>query len=213
MERGRVIAIVLSLGILVVLAYGVDVWRNRAPAGPAFDFSGAIRPAEFAESPSRGAANPRVVLFEYADFACSHCAEYQGAVGRVLASHPDDVRLVWKDFPFLSQASKDAAAAARCAGEQGKFWEYANWLFANQSGLGSVPFESGAASFGLSTERFTACLADGRMQALVERDFAEGRALGITETPTLVIGDVALAGAQTFEEVERVLVPLLNNGN
>lgn len=191
------------------MAFGVDLWRGREQSKQEFDFSGITRPTQFPESPSRGAADPAVVIYEYADFSCSHCAEYQGVISRVASTHGTHVRLVWKDFPFLSQASKDASVAARCAHKQGMFWEYQNWLFASQGALGSVSFADGAAELGLNLASFTSCLSDATIPSLVERDFAEGRALGITETPTLVIGDVALVGAQTFEEVERFLAPLL----
>ncbi|MDZ4221338.1 MAG: DsbA family protein [Patescibacteria group bacterium] len=213
MAHYKAIAITAGIGMTVILIFGFDIWRNREQAKPRFDFSGALRPSEFKESPVRGAANPVVTIFEYADFECSHCAEYQAVIGRVLAKYPDRVRVVWKDFPFVSVASKDAAIAARCANEQNMFWQYQGWLFANQGSLGTMAFKEGAAEFGLSDARFTECLSNATIHSLVERDFAEGQALGITETPTLVIGDVALVGARPFEEVERVLVPLLQNGN
>lgn len=201
------------LGVLVIFFFGVDLWRNREQSKPQFDFSGALRPTAYRESPTKGATDPKAVMYEYADFNCPHCAEFQSVISRVLAKHPDQVRLVWKDFPFLSQASRDAAVAARCAGEQGKFWEYHDWLFSNQGEVSSSALLQGADALALDGERFTACLEDDTIQTLVERDFAEGRALGIDQTPTLVIGDVAVVGTQTFEEVERVLVPLLQDGN
>ena len=216
MERGRAIAIVAGLGIAVLLAFGVDLWSGREQSNRQFDFFGATRPTQFAESPARGAEDPDVVMYEYADFGCSHCAEFQAVVSRVASTHGARVRLVWKDFPFLSQASKDAAVAARCAHKQGTFWEYANWLFANQGLVGderSLSYQDINSSLDagaqLDIPAFQACRDDATIHALVERDIAEGRALGITETPTLVIGDVALVGAQTFEEVERFLAPLL----
>jgi len=213
MGREKAIVSVLGLGLIVMLVFGIDIWRNRGAQKAQFDFTGATRPTEYRESPSKGAANPAVVMYEYADFNCSHCGDFQGVIARVLAAHPNEVRLVWKDFPFISQASKNAAVAGRCANAQGKFWEYSNWLFASQKELDSLAFADGAAAFGLDVGSFTACLSDAIMHTLVERDIAEGAALGITETPTLVIGDVALVGTQAFEEVERVLAPLLTYGN
>ena len=206
MGQSRVIASLLGVGLVVMLLFGVDLWRNRSAEKAQFDFSGTVRPVQYAESPSKGSPNPKAVVFEYADFACSHCAEFQAVISRILAKYPNDVRLVWKDFPFLSQRSKDAAVAGRCAHSQGKFWEYHNWLFANQDDLGSISFAQGAAGLEIDEADFTSCLPDDTITTLVERDFAEGQALGITETPTLVIGDVALVGAQPFEEVERVIV-------
>lgn len=213
MAHYKAIAITAGIGITVILIFGFDIWRNREQAKPRFDFSGVLRPTEFKESPWRGAANPAVTIFEYADFECSHCAEYQAVIGRVLAKYPDRVRVVWKDFSFVSGTSKDAAIAARCANEQNAFWQYQGWLFANQGSLGPLAFEEGAADLGLSGARFTECLSNDTIHFLVERDFAEGQALGITETPTLVIGDVALVGAREFSEVEAMLAPFLQNGN
>ncbi|MBI2050628.1 MAG: thioredoxin domain-containing protein [Parcubacteria group bacterium] len=213
MGQSRVIASILGAGLVVMLLFSVDLWRNRSAEKAQFDFTGATRPTEYRESPARGAANPAAVMYEYADFSCTHCADFQAVLSRILAKYPNEARIVWKDFPFLSQSSKDAAVAARCAAQQGKFWEYQNWLFANQGDFSPSALLEGAARLGLDEARFTECRSDDTIPALVERDFAEGRALGITETPTLVIGGVALVGAQPFEEVERVLMPFLSNGN
>ncbi|OJI06367.1 hypothetical protein BK004_03950 [bacterium CG10_46_32] len=209
MESKRVILIVSVIGILVILFFGIDIWRNRSASAPAFDFSGILRPTQYKESPTKGADNPKVVIFEYADFNCAHCADFQSVLAQILDTYANDVAVVWKDFPFVSQGSEDSAVAARCAGKQDTFWEYHDWLFKNQGNALSVDFARGAQELGLNEKNFTQCLSDDTIRTVVSRDFAEGKALGIDQTPTLVIGDVALVGVQTFVEVEQALAPLL----
>lgn len=81
-----------------------------------------------------------------------------------------------------------AAVAARCAGEQGRFWEFREALFAAQGTLGHETYVDLAGKFGLDPEAFANCRSDGRQAANVRADMELARANGITATPSLVIG-------------------------
>jgi predicted DsbA family dithiol-disulfide isomerase len=83
-----------------------------------------------------------------------------------------------------------AAVASRCAGEQGRFWEYREALFADQRALGTEPFARIAGQLGLDVERLEACRRDGRQEQEVLSDVEVARASGIRSTPAFLIGRV-----------------------
>jgi protein-disulfide isomerase len=110
-----------------------------------------------------------------------------------------------------------AAVASRCAGEQGRFWEYRDALFASQTLLGTEPYGRIAGELGLDVARLEACRADGRQEASVKADIALASSVGIRSTPAFVIGRVVngefqgeqFSGAQPFEYFKARLDALL----
>jgi len=124
-----------------------------------------------------------------------------------MAEFPGQVRLVFKDFPLdFHDRARPAAVAARCAGEAGRFWEYHDLLFVGQPELSRESLLQYAERVGMGRETFAGCLDGGRFQADVEKDVGEGRALGVTGTPTFFINGRRLVGAhplETFREVVR----------
>ena len=105
------------------------------------------------------------------------------------------LRIEWRDFPYLGKESLSAAVAARAAQEQGKFWEYHDLLYRNQSG--GFPREKLvglARETGLDAERFEASLASGSYEQIVTSNFREGQQRGISGTPTFVINGRVLSG-------------------
>ena len=107
------------------------------------------------------------------------------------------LRLEWRDFPYLGRESVNAALAARAAQAQGKFWEYHDLLYENQSsGFSEGRLVELAREAGLDVEKFESDLASGRYQEAVARDFEEGQQVGISGTPTFVINGEVLAGFQ-----------------
>ncbi len=107
------------------------------------------------------------------------------------------LRLEWRDFPYLGQESVDAALAARAAQRQGRFWEYHELLYENQSaGFSRVRLIELAREAGLDVEKFESDLASGRYEAAVARDFQEGQQMGVSGTPTFIINGEVLAGLQ-----------------
>lgn len=114
------------------------------------------------------------------------------------------LRVEWRDFPYLGQESLNAAVAARAAQEQGKFWEYHELLYRNQSGGFSVEKLLGLANeAGLDVERFEEDLSSpDRYTKVVAEDFREGQERGISGTPTFVINGQVIAGLQPVEVYE-----------
>lgn len=116
------------------------------------------------------------------------------------------VRLVFKDFPLDFHAgARPAAEAARCAGLAGRYWEYHDLLFVAQPDFGREDLVRYADRLGLEREAFTACLTGGRFRDAVEQDVSEGKALGVTGTPTFFINGRRLVGAQPVEAFQEAV--------
>jgi protein-disulfide isomerase len=120
------------------------------------------------------------------------------------------LRIEWRDFPYQGQESVDAALAARAAQAQGKFWEYHDLLYNNQSSGNSGGYSEGnltslAEEAGLDRRRFEGDLQGARYEKTVQADFREGQGLGISGTPTFFINDQVLVGLQPLEVFEKAI--------
>ncbi len=208
-KHSLVVNILFGVGLLLVLLLGYQYWTDRADSRPIFSFEGVTRPQVYKESPQRGSGD--VILFEYADFSCPGCATQQKTIQEIMQTYGFRVTHVWKDFPFRSPISLDAAKAGRCAHEQGKFWQYHDYIFAHQDVLDSRVLLEAAEQVDLDTTIFSVCVNDRDTDYVVQRDFAEGQYLGVSGTPTLVIGDTALVGVVTYQELEQAIIQALGS--
>jgi len=140
----------------------------------------------------KGDAEAPLVLVEYTDYQCPFCGRHFANTVPSLASEYVDtgkLRYVLRDLPLESihpQAFK-AAEAARCAGDQGRYWEMHDVLFQNQKALGELQLKHYAKGLGLEMAAFEACLDDGRHGDAVRADVAEASAAGISGTPTFFL--------------------------
>jgi protein-disulfide isomerase len=155
----------------------------------------------------RGAADAPVTIVEFSDFHCPFCKQVQPTLVQLLARYPGKVKLVYRDFPIdgLHPQARRAAEAARCAWDQGKFWEYHDLLFAGPASATPEELERYAGQVGLDTGVFGRCLSEGVHRAAVQRDFDEGARLGVAGTPGFFINGRPLSGAQPLEAFVRVI--------
>ena len=129
------------------------------------------------------------------------------------------VRYLFRNFPLFSihpQAQK-AAEAAECAGEQGKFWEMHELLFEGQDRWSGntdavTVFKEMAGELDLDQDQFDSCLDGGKYADKVAADSEEGLAQGVASTPSFLINDMQLAGAQPFEAFQQQIDYLLAGG-
>ena len=113
---------------------------------------------------------------------------------------------MFRDFPLsFHQDAQLAAEAARCAQEQGKFWEYHDKLFANQRALKENNLKQYATELELDGDAFGTCLATGRFKANVTQELLEGQQIGVTGTPAFFINGRFLSGAQPFENFAKII--------
>ncbi len=166
-----------------------------------------LREAVAADSPSRGPAQARVTLIEFADFQCPYCRRMEPVVRQLLAKYPQDVRLVYRQLPLTSlhPDAMHAAQASLCADAQGRFWEMHDALFRDPPALGTADLKATAARLGLNTGDFDKCLDGGSTEPLITRDTDDALAHGVDGTPGLFINGRFLDGAVPLERLSAVV--------
>jgi protein-disulfide isomerase len=159
-----------------------------------------------ATGPARGPATAPITIVEFSDFQCPFCSRASKTVDEVVQAYPEQVRLVFRQFPldFHEQAPK-ASEASLCANDQGKFWEYHDVLFANQRALEVPKLKEYAQQVGLDGGKFNECLDSGRKAEVVQADLAAGKKVGVTGTPAFFINGIMLSGAQPIDEFKSVI--------
>lgn len=169
---------------------------------PTFNFDGAY---------SRGDKNAKVTIVLYEDFECPFCQKHHETVKQIISKYGNKVRVVWKHFPLSFHLNAQPAAnAAECAGEQGKFWEYADKLFPNQANYGNALWAKLAGELKLDINKFNSCVSSKKYQAKIDADTDEGAQNGVQGTPATFINDQLVSGALPFTNFEQIIEGLLN---
>lgn len=157
-------------------------------------------------SPSMGPAGARVTIVEFTEYQCPFCERAMSNVHLLPDLYPGKVRIVLKNFPLPGHKNaRLAAEAALAAGEQGKYWEMHDLLFANRDALDRAALESYAKQLGLDLDRFRTGLDDGRFSAQVGRDIDDGTAAGIEGVPTFFINGLRVIGAVPLEQLKKIV--------
>ena len=113
---------------------------------------------------------------------------------------------MFKDFPLPNHPNAPKAAeAAHCAGEQNKYWEMHDRIFAMQQTMAVPNLREHAAALALDMPKFNECLDSGKHADIVNTDYKYGSSLGVSSTPTMYINGRALVGAQPFEAFQAVI--------
>lgn len=149
----------------------------------------------------RGASDARVAIIEYADFECPYCGQYEREVYPQISKEyiqTGKVKYFFRDLPLpMHPHAMIAARAARCAGEQGKYWEMHDSLFAKQNAIRDVDMPGRAQELGLDTAKFFECLSSDRYTEEIKQSAAEAQKMGINGTPTFFVGKVDPNGEVT----------------
>jgi protein-disulfide isomerase len=157
-------------------------------------------------APSKGPAAAPVTLVEFSDYQCPFCKRAHETVEQVVAAYPNDVRLVFMDYPLpMHNRAAAAAEAARCAGEQSKYWEYANSLMREAGDLSDENLKQRATSLSLDASAFEACITSTKHEPSVQSDFTEGNRVGVSGTPTFFINGRMMVGAKSLEDFKQVI--------
>lgn len=150
----------------------------------------------------RGAEKPRLTVYEFSDFECPNCKLAQPTTEQFVSQNQArGVRLVYRHFPLDQHPnSRLAAIASVCAGNEGKFWEYHDILFANNLKLEKSDLVAYARQLNLSPS-FEGCLSTQSAASIVDKDVGEGLSRNIRATPSFVIGDIILEGNQPLDRL------------
>jgi protein-disulfide isomerase len=160
-----------------------------------------------AGEPFKGSEKARVTIVKFEDFQCPFCKQVQPTLNELLSRDNGQVRLVHKDLPLesLHPQARQAAEAARCAYEQGKFWEYHDKLYANSPKASADDLKSYGKEVGLNVDSFDRCFASGKYKAVVQKDLNEGAQLGLTGTPTFFINGREISGNLPLKAFEAII--------
>lgn len=208
----------IALGVVGVIVFAL---LNAPPAQVELEEPITRSPYELADGRALGSVDAPVTMDIWSDFQCPAC----GVLARQLEPQltedyvsTGELRIVYRDFAFLGQESLDASVAAYCAEAQDRFWQFHDYLFANQAGENRGAFsrqrlEAIAERVGLNMDDYRVCRdSDAALQAiLAERDTA--RAIPINSTPSLIIGERIFAGVPQYEQLQAVIEEAIEAAN
>ena len=170
----------------------------RSQAQISIALTSPTAPVELTRSPVRGNRDAPVVLVEFADYQCPYCQKIHPDLEKLQKEYGNRLALVYKDYPLpMHPYAQKAAEAARCAGVQGKFWEFHDMLFAGKK-LQPADLKEQAHTLNLNEQQFDKCIVEGLEAADVEKDAAEARSLGITGTPSFFINGHFFSGVLSY---------------
>ena len=157
----------------------------------------------------RGNANAPVTVIEYADFQCPYCRQLH--ITLLTAAAEGKIRWVYRDYPLsMHEFAFREAEAAQCAGAQGKYWEFADALYASQAEIVSskaIDQEITSLSQGVHADPavLMQCLDSARFRAVVQDEANEADKLQIAATPTLFIDNKRHEGSVSYEELMKLI--------
>jgi protein-disulfide isomerase len=158
-----------------------------------------------ADAPALGPEKAPVTIVGFMDYQCPYCHRSQAVVDELVARYRGKVRLVHQDFLLGRPRSLPAARAARCAGDQGRFWEYHRNLLTAPGDMSDDDLRSRAAALKLDGARFASCLAARSHDEAIQTAVAAGQELGITGTPTFFVNGRRLVGARPIEDFQELI--------
>ncbi len=161
----------------------------------------AIHNIDLQDSPAKGPSGASVLIVEFADFECPHCAATRPMLDDLFKRYDGQIRFVYKNFPLQShQYAEKAARAAIAAHKQNKFWEMEVALFDNQSNLQPAAVEQLAKSIGLDMPRFLKDWESEAVADFVARDRKQGERLELSGTPYIFINGRKFESAGEFKD-------------
>lgn len=164
---------------------------------------------DVAFDPARVKGDPKapVTIVEFSDFQCPFCKRAEPVLSSLLEKYNGQVKLAYMDFPLreIHARAEPAAEASRCAGEQGKFWEFHDSLFNDQGKLDDSDLIARAKTLGLQEEPFKACFTSGKFKERVDADRDAGMKAGVGGTPGFFVNGVFINGIKSQAEFEKVI--------
>ncbi|HEX8965534.1 MAG TPA: DsbA family protein [Patescibacteria group bacterium] len=173
--------------------------------------------------PILGKKSAKITIVEFADFQCPFCKKWYEEVGKnIMKEYVDSgkVQFAFRHYAFLDKANFDktsqdtestwSAEASECANEQGKFWEFHNYLFSHQGQENAGNFNKDklkefAKALNLNTDKFNSCLDSNRYKEKVLQDFLDGQKAGVSGTPTVFIDGKPLVGYTPYTAFKTLL--------
>ncbi|MDE1842613.1 MAG: DsbA family protein [Thaumarchaeota archaeon] len=175
-------------------------------------------------SPILGSKDAPITMIEFGDYQCFYCNKFYHTIEPDIVKNyinTGKVRMIFKDFVIIGQDSVNAAHAAHCAQEQGKFWEYHdvlynNWAGENTGWASSNNLMSFATKMGLDSNQFSSCMSQSKYISTVQGSLSDAKGLGLTGTPDFFIispdhSITKIVGAQPYEVFDNLFKSKLNS--
>lgn len=161
---------------------------------------------EAGNAPRLGSATAPVQIIEYSDYECPYCQKVAPELNRIRQEFGDQVSIVYKDFPLpMHPQAAQAAEGARCAGAQGKFWEFHDYLFETKK-LKVPDMKEEARTLKLDTGKFDQCLDKGEQFADLKKDAQDAQRLGLQGTPSFFINGRFMSGGIGYAKLHETVL-------
>ncbi len=205
-ERKFLIDIFLLVGLLIFV-FGIRIGHGTPPA---------IRMESWK---IRGNPNAKTFIVEFSDFECPYCNKIRPTLQQILDIYPNDLKLIFKHFRVsIHPPAEPAAEASECAADQGKFWEYHDYLFDHVKDWYKGPdlnkkFTGYAGLLGLEMVAFRTCLESGVKRSIVEKNKTEGRHLFVSGTPTCLLNGKKVLISDQAEDIKKLVQAEIERAN
>lgn len=221
-QRQQRLTLILGISVVALVVAGFLIYPSlmqaRAPVGEIIRITPEARPMVDGAAIGDPDAPVRIEVFE--DFQCPACRTYsQDIEPRIVENHvaTGEVYYVFRQFPFLddrfsTKESDQSANASYCAADQGRFWDYhdmlfANWKNENQGAYSDNRLVAFAEALDLDMNEFNACFNANRHKDKIDQDLADGRRLGVTGTPSILVnGEILTPGfVPSYEQIQQAV--------
>jgi len=156
-------------------------------------------------APIEGSKDAPLQLIEFADYECPYCQKVNPSMHQLKKEYGDRLTIVYKEFPLpMHHHAQKSAEAALCAGDQGKYLEFHDMLF-NTRALEVSDLKKYAATLNMDTAAFNQCLDSGKEAAAVAKDLEEGKALGLTGTPSFFLNGHYFHGGMEYSALREMV--------
>jgi protein-disulfide isomerase len=161
---------------------------------------------DLSHSPVLGPAGAPITIIEFSDFQCPFCARVVPTLKELMKQYPTQIKWVFKSYPLDFHADSQLAhQAAVAAGQQGKFWEMHNLVFAEQESIKRDDLFEKARRLNLDMVKFTADLESAQVNNQIQADRQSGAALRVDGTPTFYVNDREYSGAISLETFQSAI--------
>lgn len=204
---GKAILITLGVVLTLLIASGFYIWNQMQEYKKLNEYNQKISSDKALQSAIYGPGTNYILgsetavltIVEFSDFACPYCNQAHSILKKITSRYPGKVKIIYRDLP-LHENSVALALGARCAGEQGKFWEMHDQLFTNQSSLNVTGDELKsviyglAGTIGLNATTFDICYQDKKYYSNINTDYTDAIALNLKGTPSWFLNGKLLSG-------------------
>lgn len=213
--------------LLILVLISPTIYNSLKPAGSFIRITPEAHPME--NGKAIGNPNAKITIEVYEDFQCPSCKEYVNTVEKQLVNSTyitsGQVYYVFMQFPFIDSSSitkesHQAANASMCALEQGRFWDYHDFLFANQGAVenggafNDKRLQAFAESLGLDMTVFNQCFSANKYASEINADYQKGVTAGVTGTPTVFLNGTSITPGfvPTYDEIKSAIDSALASG-